>query len=127
MVDDRNETKGTAEKRCEPRRPPETYTSAEFRMNTVKCLFQSRVWNFSSQGMCLLLKEDSSVLESLEIGKELEVKYYPADSSRPPETRKTRIAHITRESEGKFKNHFLIGLRIVEALEEVETRATTLA
>ena len=118
MVDDRDETKGTAEKRCEPRARPETYTSAEFRMNPVKCLFQSRVWNFSSQGMCLLLKEDSSVLESLEIGRELEVRYYPADSSRPPETRKTRIAHITRENEGKFKNHFFIGLRIVEEAEK---------
>ena len=126
MADDRDDKKGFAEKRREPRTRPATYTSAEFRMNTVQCLFQSRVWNFSSQGMCLLLKEDSNALESLEIGKELEVKYYPSDRSRPPETRKTRIAHITRESEGKFKDHFLIGLRIVEEAEKAGNRTTTI-
>lgn len=124
MVADRDEMKKTAERRCEPRIRPATYTSVEFRMNRVKCLFQSRVWNFSSQGMCLLLKEGSSVLESLEIGKELEAKYYPADRSRPPETRRTRIAHITRESEGKFKNHLLIGLRIVDEPQRSVAKAT---
>lgn len=126
MADDRDDKKGFAEKRREPRTCPATYTSAEFRINTVQCLFQSRVWNFSSQGMCLLLKEDSSALESLEIGKEIEVTYYPADRSRPPETRKTRIAHITRENGGKFKDHFLIGLRIVEEAEKAGTRTTAI-
>jgi hypothetical protein len=127
MVNDRDPQSRTAERRREPRRPPDTYTSAEFRMNTAKCLFQSRVWNFSSRGMCLLLREDSSVLEDLEIGKVMEVKYYPADLSRPPETRRTRIAHITRESEGKFKNHFLIGLRIVDEPEGLKSKTISVA
>ncbi len=123
MIDDHDEKKGILERRREPRNRPETYTSAEFQIDTAQCRFQARVWNFSSHGMCLLLKEDSSALESLEIDKELEVKYYPADLSRPPEVRKTRIAHITQESEGKFKNHFLIGLRIVEKPENIPTTA----
>ena len=113
------------ERRSEPRLRPETYTNAEFRLKTVKCLFQSRIWDFSSQGMCLLVKEDSGALEDLEVGEELEVKYYPADLGRSPQTRKTRIAHITRVSEGKFKNHVLVGLRIVEEPGKPKTSTTT--
>ncbi len=117
MPEDIALTDAGAERRAEARSAPETYHSAEFRIDATGCLFQSRIWNVSARGMCLLARADSEVLENLEIGKQMEVKYYPQDPSRPPETRRTRIAHVTRESEGKFKNHVLIGLQIIAATE----------
>jgi hypothetical protein len=112
MSDNVDQTNRVAERRSEARTSPEQYHSAEFRLKTSSCLFQSKIWNVSARGMCLLVKEDSEVLENLEVGKVLEVTYYPQDLSQPTETRMTRIAHITRESQGRFKNHALIGLLI---------------
>lgn len=100
------------ERRAEARQPLEDYHSAEFRIDPSGYLFQTRIWNVSARGMCLLLRQDSRVIGKLEVGKELEVNYYPTDASRPPETRRTRIVHITRETQGKFEDHVLVGLCI---------------
>jgi hypothetical protein len=113
MSKDSDTTNRMDEKRSEARNSPEKYHSAEFRLDASSCLYQSKIWNVSSKGMCLLVREDSEVLGNLEVGKVLEVKYYPNDLSQPAETLKTKIAHVTRESQGRFKNHFLIGLLIV--------------
>ena len=115
--DDPGQGERAAERRAEARQPSEDYHSAEFRIDPSGYLFQTRIWNFSSRGMCLLLREDSRVIEKLAVGKELEVNYYPTDASRPPETRQTRIVHITREAEGKFKDHVLVGLHIMDEPE----------
>jgi len=112
--DDPGQGERAAERRAEARQPTEDYHSAEFRIDPSGYLFQTRIWNFSYRGMCLLLREDSRVIGKLEVGRELEVNYYPTDASRPPETRRTRIVHITRETQGKFKDHVLVGLCLAD-------------
>ena len=112
----------TKERRTEARQLSEVYHSAEFRIDTSGYLFQTRIRNVSPRGMCLLLRQDSRVIDKIEAGKVLEVKYYSTDSSRPPETRQTRIVHVTRETQGKFKDHVLVGLCIAD---EPEPRPTS--
>jgi hypothetical protein len=63
--------------------------------------------------MCLLVKINSDILSKLEIGKVLDMKYYPEDLSQKPAILKTQIMHITLENQGRFKNHYLIGLVIL--------------
>jgi hypothetical protein len=63
--------------------------------------------------MCLLVKTDSDILSNLEIGKVLDMKYYPDDLSQKPVVLKTKIVHITLEGQGRFKDHYLIGLAIL--------------
>jgi len=39
---------------------------------------------------------------------------YPTDSSSPPEYLKTQIKHITKDEQGRFKGHTLVGLLVLE-------------
>lgn len=64
--------------------------------------------------MCIAVKADSGLLKHLSVGDVLNIKYYPTDSSRPAEYLKTQIRHITKDEQGRFKEHFLVGLLILE-------------
>jgi hypothetical protein len=64
--------------------------------------------------MCLLVREDSIVVQHLKKGDDMEMKYWPEASSAPPRTVRTQIKHVTRDSRGRYKGHFLVGLRIMQ-------------
>ena len=42
------------------------------------------------------------------------MRYYTAEASKPTEYLKTEIKHITKDDEGRFKGHYLIGISIME-------------
>jgi len=42
------------------------------------------------------------------------MKYYSSDASLPPENLTTQIKHVTKEEEGRFQGHYLVGLFILE-------------
>lgn len=102
-----------SEKRAESRTELEKYHSVEFRVSEQGALYQFKIWNMSSRGLCLLVRQDSEILKDLEVGTILDMKYYTTDFSQPPEELMTQIKHITKEPEGRFKGHFLVGLQIL--------------
>ncbi len=102
------------EKRSEPRTELEKYHSVEFKVSERASLYQFKIWNMSSKGMCLLVRDDSEILNDLQVGSVLNMKYYTTDFSQPPEEFKTQIKHISREPHGKFDGHFLVGLFILD-------------
>ncbi len=102
------------EKRSEQRNIVDKFYSVEFALKGMDFVYQFKIWNMSSRGMCVLIKEDSVVLEHLKAGDVLDMKYYSSDASAPTEHLKTEIRHITRDDEGRFKGHFLVGLSILE-------------
>ena len=108
MISDRNE------KRHEPRTEVDQYHSVELSSPDASLRYQFRIWNLSSRGICIVVKEDSDLLKHLEVGNILNMKYYPADSSFPKEYLKTQIKHITKDKQGRFRNHVLVGLFILE-------------
>ena len=103
-----------AEKRSEPRTELEEYHSVEFEIPDLNALYQFKVWNISSKGMCLLVREDSDVLKYIEVGNAMDMKCYKTDSSLPPENLNIEIKHITKQDTGRFKGHYLVGLLILE-------------
>jgi tetratricopeptide (TPR) repeat protein len=68
--------------------------------------------------MCFLIKENSDILPRLRVGDILEMKYYSASSAYESEPRKTVIREITRDDQGPFKGHYLVGLEILEGFPE---------
>ena len=100
------------EKRVESRTKPEKYHSIEFEIPESGCLYQFKIWDMSSRGSCLLVRNDSDVLKKIEVGDVLNMKLYPDDLSQPPEILKTKIIHITPEDQGRFRGHHLVGLLI---------------
>ena len=73
------------ERRAEVRTQPDAYHSVEFEIPEADCLHQFKIWNVSSKGSCLLVRDDSDVLKKIEVGDVFDMKFYPADLSQPPE------------------------------------------
>ena len=101
------------EKRAELRTTPEKYHSIELEIPESDYLYQFKIWNLSPTGSCLLVRNDSDVLKKIEVGDVFDMKFYPVDLSQPSEILKTKIIHITPESQGRFRGHHLIGLLIL--------------
>jgi hypothetical protein len=101
------------EKRSEPRSTIDQYYSVEFSIRGCPFTYQFKIWNMSRKGICVLVKEDSELLNYLKVGDILSLKYYTTDTSRPIEFLKTEIRHITKDEAGHFKGLFLVGLSIL--------------
>jgi len=60
-----------------------------------------------------LLKEQSKIIESIEVGDVLNMKYYSADALNYTKDIETEIRQIMKEDNGRFKGYFLIGLALL--------------
>lgn len=101
------------ERRSELRAADSKYYSVQFTAKGLDAFYQFKLWNVSPKGMCILVKEQSEVLNHLSVGDTLEMTYYLADSPGTSENQKTQIKHITKNENGRFSGHYLIGLSII--------------
>lgn len=102
------------EKRSDPRTVPNRFYSVEFVPEGMDSHYQFKIRDTSFTGMCIIVREDSAVLQHIREGEILQMKYYGPEPSRNPEKLKTIVKHITKDDQGRFKGHFLIGLSILE-------------
>ncbi|MBW1946141.1 MAG: hypothetical protein JRG79_10740 [Deltaproteobacteria bacterium] len=94
--------------------PLNEYYSVELALEGLHYLHQFRIWSIHNGSMCVLVKESSEVLGSLRVGDVMRMKYYTMDSLCPTRDLHTEIKHITKEDQGKFKGHYVVGLSILE-------------
>lgn len=112
---DQNELRGnTPERRSETRTTDERYYSVQFTTKALASFYQFKLWNISSKGLCILVKEDSKVLKHLKVNDTIEMTYYLTDSQGAHETLKTQIKHITKNDSGRFQGHYMVGLSIIK-------------
>ena len=102
------------ERRSEPRSIIDRYYRVEFSIRDSAYVYQFKIWDISPKGICVLVKEDSDLLNHLKVGDILDLKYYTTESSKPTECLKTEIKHITKDDTGRFKGLYLVGLSILE-------------
>jgi len=100
-------------KRIHPRTEVQSYHCIEVQTLKMFIKYQFKIWNSSSHGICILVKNDSDFLNKVTVGEILDVNYFPSDIPRPPDVHQTKIMHITRANQDKFKNHFFVGLMII--------------
>ena len=105
------------ERRSEPRSIVDKYYSVEFSLRDCAYVYQFKIWNLSSKGICVLVKEDSELLKHVKVGDVVKLKYYATNSLKPIEFLKTEIKHITKDEQGRFKGVYLVGLSILENQE----------
>ena len=110
-----NENASFQEKRRRPRQIIEKYYSVEFEIpvKDARAVYQYKIRDISDHGMCLLVREDSAVLKHMKVGDEMRMKYWPEAASGPPRQVTTRVRHITKDKQGRFKGHYLVGLYIM--------------
>jgi len=107
-------TDNFSEKRSKPRSIVDQYYSVEFSIRDCAFAYQFNIWDISPKGICVLVKEDSDLLNYLKVGDILNLKYYTNNSSKPIEYLKTEIRHITKDKKGRFKGIRLVGLSILK-------------
>jgi hypothetical protein len=101
------------ETRSESRDNVSDFHSVEFSIKDIDFAYQFKIWDVSSQGMCVMIRPDSDILKHLRVGDILNMKYYKNDTSKAVEFLKTEISHITKDDTGRFRNHYLVVLSIV--------------
>ena len=89
------------------------FHSVEFHVGGLKLLYQSKVWSSGSDPLFTLIKEDSDVLNRIHVGDILNMKFYSSDRYCTPRDLETEIKYITKDTRGRFKGHFLVGLAII--------------
>ena len=102
------------ERRAEPRIEIDKYYSVELSAPGTEFVYQFKIWNLSEHGICVVVKDDSDLLKHLTVGSVREMQYYPVDVIIPRVRLKTEIKHITKQEEGRFAGHTLVGLLILE-------------
>jgi hypothetical protein len=103
--------------RSESRLSPNRYEIVEFKTSESDTLNQFNLFDVSSKGLCFVVDEDSVVLEDLNVGDTLKMKYYPPVSSGGAEHLMTEIKHISKADQEGFKRQCFVGLFIYEKRE----------
>lgn len=103
-----------SERRSEPRTLMDMYYSVEFSFSQQGPVYQFKLRNISSTGLCILVRENSAVMRQLQVGDILDMRYCSPGKPVPVEEIKTQIRHITQDDQGRFKDHFLVGLSVME-------------
>ena len=106
----------SVERRSEPRIDGERFHSVEINLGAPLPIYQFNLRDISENGVCILVKEDSPIMKRLEVGQELDLKYYALDESNSNITKqlKTKIRHITKGKPGHFNGHYMVGVLFVE-------------
>ena len=105
------------EKRSEPRTILDKYYSVQFRLNGEGPNYLFKLRDISSNGLCILVKEDSDVLKHLKVGDILTMEFKPPELTGTSKLLKTQIRHITKGKEGRLMRPCLVGLKILEKMD----------
>ncbi len=95
------------------RAPSDCFHSVEFSVSGLNVLYQSKIWSNSTASMFALIKENSDILSRIHVGDVLNMKYYTRDTVCPTRNFDTKIEYITKDLEGRFRGHYLVGLEIL--------------
>lgn len=84
----------------------------------VRDLTQLSTQNATQYSIGVVVKENSEVVDLLKVGDVIKMKYYPKDFFLPADLVDTEIRHITKEDQGRFSGHYLIGLAPVDEIPQ---------
>ena len=102
----------TEDRRSEIRQITKDCYSAEVRLVGVP-VHEVKLKDLSPKGACFLFKDSSSLLNHLQIGQDLKIKYFMENRSKTSEMLQAKVRHITEVKEGRFKGYYLAGLSIL--------------
>jgi hypothetical protein len=88
--------------------------SVEVLVDGVEHAHQFRIWKREPKSMFVVVKQDCRILDRLRVGDTMEMIYHTRDTFCPTRTMPTQIRHITRENDGPFKGHCLVGLAVAD-------------
>jgi hypothetical protein len=106
--------KENGEHRSEPREILKEFHSVQFAIGKVGPVYMFKLRDLSSQGMCILVRQDSAVLKMLKVGDEMEMEFFRPETRLPTEQLRTKVRHISSpEGANQVKGHCRVGFSIV--------------
>jgi hypothetical protein len=100
------------EKRVEGRHTPEGFHGASIKLVGVP-LYQFKLKDMSDNGSSILVKDDSFMINYLKVGKTLQINFTSDHRSDHNGVFESKIVHITKVDTGRYKGHYLVGVRIL--------------
>ena len=88
------------------------YYSVQFSLSKMDPAYLFKLRDISNNGLCILVKQDSTVFRQLKEGDILDMEYNPTRSSGPTKLFKTQIT--SKNSYDRFKGHSLVELAIID-------------
>jgi len=116
----RQTTGGHADARPSPREPGTAYHSVQFALDQPNMLYQFKIWNSENDPMFMVVREDSAVIESLQTGHVCDMTFYSNDKKRPTVRYRARIDRMTKDIEGRFRDHWRVALEIVDSQSQAQ-------
>ena len=98
--------------RSELRTILDKYYSVQFSLSKMDPAYLFKLRDISSNGLCILVKQDSTVFRQLKEGDILDMEYNPTRSSGPTKLFKTQIT--SKNCYDRFKGHSLVELAIID-------------
>ena len=103
----------TNTKPCSPRAITEKYFSVQFSIKGFSGIYQFRIRTFDSESLCILVREDSDVLEQLKEGDLVTMSFCLHEGMGHVDPMPTRIEYVCEDGKGRFKGHRLIGFNVL--------------
>jgi len=105
------------EKRSEPRQTKLKNYRIEIKF-VGEPIYQFRVINVTTKGAGLLIKDDSAFLKMIEEGQIVEADFISPEGTAPSGIYKAEIKHITKLDMQEHRGHQLVGLSILEKVDD---------
>lgn len=101
-----------SDNRLEKREIIKEYYSVEIQIEGSRQVNQFVIYDMSTSGLCLLVREDAQILNMLHVGEKYKMKYYPVNLLDNVEYIDTRIRHITKSKNHSLSGHYMVGLSL---------------
>jgi len=111
-VEEKTAVDNFTEIRSESRTILDKYYSVQFSLSKMDPAYLFKLRDISSNGLCILVKQDSTVFRQLNEGDILDMEYNPTRSSGPTKLFKTQIT--SKNCYDRFKGHSLVELSIID-------------
>jgi len=100
--------------RSELRSILDKYYSVQFSLNKMDPAYLFKLRNIFDNGLCILVKQDSSAFKQLKVGDVVDMEYNPSELSGQSKSLKTQIT--SKNCYDRFKGHSLVELSIIDNL-----------
>lgn len=90
------------------------YDNVEISANCMVPTYVFKLRDISPVGMGVLVKEDSDLLNQIEMGQILNMRYNLAQRADSSACFETLIEQITKDAQGRFKGHLIVGLSVLK-------------
>ena len=98
--------------RSELRTILDKYYNVQFFLSKMDPVYLFELRSISGNGLCILVKQDSSVFRQLKEGDIMDMEYNPKEFSGPTKIFKTQIK--SKNGYDRFKGHSLVELSIID-------------